>query len=49
MRLTLSMAPGVAALRAEAVTRNVNTIEPHGDFCSQRSDQEHDFGLGRIT
>ena len=31
--LALSMTPGVAALRAEAVARIVNTIEPDSDFC----------------
>ena len=47
MTLTLSMAPGVAALRVEAVVRIVNTIEPHGDFCHANDpDQEHDSGLG---
>ena len=46
MTLTLSMAPGVAALRAEAVAYP-HTIAPHGDFCHVNDpDQEHDFGLG---
>ena len=33
MTLTLSMTPGVAALRAEAVAYP-HTIAPHGDFCA---------------